>query len=459
MKRIGMYCLALVSMAGCDASSNSNENGGSGGSSATPPVNESTLTISAAAPTPILAGTLGVNYWLWAPTWGNSIAGTEERVSALSPGLLRIGGHNNDNNTPDPFDDAELDRAVVYARSIGAEPLLQVPLLADIEGKPASAEAAAAMVAYANVTQKYGIKYFSIGNEPDLYPDQEAGLGAFAPADYCAAVRSFVPAMRAVDPSIMLVGPDLSWKYRPSSQDWLTPILRDCGALFDVVAVHRYPIDPAQTTIERVSGDAARFRTDIGALRALQTAAGYPSLPLAITETNVTYDGDPARPVLSASPGTLAAGLWAADTLGVAIEQGLWSVAFWSVREGWTLGLIDSAGTPRAMYHSLRLVAEHQGSSLLSVTSVKRVNAYATRDAASGVNHVNIVNWTESAERLSVHIDGLGSTPSDVTFLVPALSLAALDIPDAGTASGFVYSDAEWRANSGPAPLSPVVVP
>lgn len=42
--------------------------------------------------------------------------------------------------------------AVAYARAIGAEPLIQVPLLADIDGSPPTAASAAAMVTYANVT-------------------------------------------------------------------------------------------------------------------------------------------------------------------------------------------------------------------------------------------------------------------------------------------------------------------
>ena len=114
--------------------------------------------------------TWSVNYWTWTPDFGNDLPGTEPLVAAITPTYLRVGGYNNDANTPDTFDNAQLDAMVTYARAIGAEPILQVPhLAADSTGTPATAANAAAMVQYANVTKGYGIKYFSIGNEPDLY--------------------------------------------------------------------------------------------------------------------------------------------------------------------------------------------------------------------------------------------------------------------------------------------------
>ena len=131
------------------------------------PATSGTVVVSAAAASrrPRATSGMGVSYWQWSPTWGNLIAGTETQIAALKPMVIRIGGFNNDANTPDSFDNAQMDKAVAYARAIGAEPILQVPLLAaDSKGATATPENAAAMVTYANVTAKYGIKYFSIGN-------------------------------------------------------------------------------------------------------------------------------------------------------------------------------------------------------------------------------------------------------------------------------------------------------
>ena len=102
---------------------------------------------------------------------------------------MRVGGYNNDANTPDPFDNAQLDAMVAYARAIGAEPILQVPHAGRHRRATAHAGNAAAMVEYANVTKGYGIKYFSIGNEPDLYersgcrPTRPAGHPGYTPTN------------------------------------------------------------------------------------------------------------------------------------------------------------------------------------------------------------------------------------------------------------------------------------
>ena len=232
--------------------------GGAGPVGGSSSVAVGTVIVSAASPRPRTT-TWSVNYWQWMPTFGNDVAGTETQVAALNPAVMRVGGYNNDANTPDAFDNAQLDTAVAYARAIGAEPLIQVPLLADVDGNLPTAATAAAMVTYANVTQGYGIKIFSIGNEPDLYATQgsrtnsaQPAIPNYMPSDYCTSAQAYVTAMKAVDPTIMIVGPDLAWQY-VAGNDWLTPILQDCGDLFDIVSIHRYPFSSTQATLNAAS--------------------------------------------------------------------------------------------------------------------------------------------------------------------------------------------------------------
>ncbi len=168
-------------------------------------VSVGTVVVSTATRTPRTT-TWSVNYWTWMPSYGDDVTGTETQIAALKPSVIRVGGYNNDANTADPFDNAQFDRAVTYAHAVGAEPLIQVPLIADISGKTPTAATAAAMVTYANITKGYAIKYFSIGNEPDLYATQgslaDASKPAFpnyAPSDYCASARACVTAMKAVE--------------------------------------------------------------------------------------------------------------------------------------------------------------------------------------------------------------------------------------------------------------------
>jgi len=415
---------------------------------------------AAASRTPRTTAGIGVSYWQWSPTWGNLIAGTETQVAALKPMVIRIGGYNNDANTPDTFDNAQMDKAVAYARAIGAEPIVQVPLLAaDSKGTAPTPENAAAMVAYANVTAKYGIRYFSIGNEPDLYPDATGstiGIASYTASAFCTSLSAYTAAMKAVDPTIQILGPELSWKYQSGVNYWLTTILQTCGSSIDIVTVHRYPIDPTKTTVAAAAADATNLNATIAHLRSIMQQAGVGDKPLAITEANITWDGDPAKSTMPASPGTVPAGLWAADTFGMGMQNGLWTMLYWSTREGWTLGLFPSSGmTPRPSYWALDLYANHFGPTLLSVTSTPDgVRVYASRNQADDATQLVVVNWNQASAMLTFQIDGLATALAATTFTLPAVSFAAVEIPDVGAASAVSYSETQRLAGQAPQPVA-----
>lgn len=443
------------------AAGNGDAGGGNGGASAGgagavadagPVVTlNGTLSVSGATPVPVEANAFGINYWSWPSGYGSNLSGTETPMSALHPKIMRIGGANNDTNTPNPFDATQLGIAVTYAKAVGAQILWQVPLLNDNSGATPTPQTAADMVTLANVSNNYAIKYFSIGNEPDLYATNVTTLSTFSATDYCAKISAFVPAMKAVDSTIKIVGPDLSWKYQSGANDWLTLILQQCGQYFDVVAVHRYPFDPTVSTTVNAITDANAFKTVIDSLRTKMTNAGRGSLPLAITETNITWDGTPAKSVLDASPGTLPAGLWMADTLGVGLSQGLWSIQPWSTREGWTLGFISPTNVLRPSYYAALLFAEHFGTTAIGVTaSPANVHAYASRAATGDATHLVIVNYNAEAYALNVEQTGVATNPPAASVTVPPMSITATNVTDTGTVATWTYSQTEFSAGQGP---------
>jgi hypothetical protein len=422
-----------------------------------------TVAIAAGSPR-ARTGTWSVNYWTWPTAFGDPVVGTEAQVAALAPTFMRVGGYNNDANTPEPFDHAQLDTMVAYARAIGAEPILQVPLLQDTAGLPPTAATASEMVTYANVTQGYAIKYFSIGNEPDLYPTQglpsSSAMPArpgYTPAAYCADARSFVTAMKAVDPTIQIVGPDLSYQYQGAT-DWLTPILMGCGDLFDVVAVHRYPFSATQATLPAATGDPAKFRALVPSLRRLMDAAGQGGKPLAITEMNIVYDA--TTTVIGGSPGTVASGLWLADILGSALTLDIWTAAVWDISDpdqyGFGLLALPPAHTPRPEYYAYQLYALHFGPSLVDVTSAPAgVAAYASRDQAADATDVIVINWNSGQAGLTFTVTGLAAAPAPASFVLPALSMAAVHLPDQGPPTAVVYGGDQHAAADGLQPLAP----
>jgi len=420
------------------------------------------LVISAATPT-ARATSLSVNYWQWTPTWGNDVAGTEALVAALKPGYLRVGGYNNDANIPDPFDEAQIDAMVAYARAVGAEPILQVPVLGDVDGTQPTAQTAANMVTYANVTKQYGIKYFSIGNEPDIYADQASTTAPSRPgytaADYCATATAFVPAMKGVDPTIKIVGPDLAWKYQANNgaNDWLTPILQTCGSLLDVIAIHRYPFEAKQASWTAAQTDAAAFRQLITSVRGIMDRTQQTGKPLAVTEMNVAYDATTC--VLGASPGTVGSALWLLDELGADMQLGLWTSAVWDIGDldDWSLGLIGlpPGHVPRPAYYAYQLYADHFGPTVLGVSSAPSgVSAYASRNAAGNGTQIVYANWNSADVGVQVQVTGLATAPAAPTFRLPAQSIGAIEVPDTGDAQAWSYGEPQRAAAVGPQPIA-----
>lgn len=396
----------------------------------TGPAVSATLTISGAERKPVSPRFFGQNYWSWVPSWGDAVASVETQTQELKLRFLRAGGANNDKQEPSPFTLAEVDDFVTFARSVGAEPLLQVPLIKSIAGAAATAQDAADLVTYVNVTKSYGIKYFSIGNEPDLYEEQSLRDAGYDAVAFCTEYREFATAMRAVDPSIKLVGPDLSWKYG-AENDWLTPFLENCGDVVDVVAVHRYPLQPTACTEAKAYSDVVAYRRVLTRLRKVMDSTGQTGKPLAFTEANITWDGDPAKSTMEASPGSFSAALWLADNIGASLEGQLDSVNYWSLSEGWTLGFFDGT-KPRPAFHVMKLFSTQFGSEVLTVTGASTdLSAYAGHDTDLARTSLFFINKTASPLELSVTFADLPRTGT-IALVVAPKSLQLASVPDDG---------------------------
>ena len=88
-------------------------------------------------------------------------------------------------------------------QSRGIEPVLQVP----VYGTTYDATDAADIVYYINVTHNKGVKYWSIGNEPDLPGGAYSG-GYTTAAQVAGYFKPIASAMKAVDPTIKIIGPE-----------------------------------------------------------------------------------------------------------------------------------------------------------------------------------------------------------------------------------------------------------
>ncbi|MGZ5422872.1 MAG: GH39 family glycosyl hydrolase, partial [Aeromicrobium sp.] len=213
----------------------------------------------------------------------------------------------------------QVDQFIAYCRTLGAEPRIVVRL------KGGTSAQAADLVKYVNVTMGYAVKYWGIGNEADLY----AADGSDYTVDkYNADWREFARAMRVVDPSIKLIGPDVSQftanptdTYMKARVAWLSSFLKANGDLVDIVSIHRYPL-PKDTntpiTVEDLRAGGKEWDQIIPALRTLIQAQTGKDLPVAVTEINSSWVPNVGT---DWSMDSHMNAIWFSDVLGRLIEQ------------------------------------------------------------------------------------------------------------------------------------------
>ncbi len=113
-----------------------------------------TITIDGSNPKSV-STLYGQNYWCW-DGYGDNMPNAQALVGGLKLDVLRAGGYNNDAEKStgaygsDPFGDSQIDAFIGYCKSVGAAPVLQVPLIENYKANNGTANPvdAAAIVRY-----------------------------------------------------------------------------------------------------------------------------------------------------------------------------------------------------------------------------------------------------------------------------------------------------------------------
>jgi len=191
----------------------------------------------------------------------------------------------------------QIDQLVDLSRRMGAEPYIHVRL------PGSSPEEAAEAVQYANIDNDYAIKFWSIGNEPSLYAGAEIGKGWIRDVVWDTTYfneqwRLYAEAMKEVDPSIVLMGPELhQWSNAPgiaptdpSGRDWMTEFLKANGDMVDVVTFHRYPFpnnaERSAAKIPDLRANPTEWESIVPAIRELIRETTGRDMPIGVTEIN-----------------------------------------------------------------------------------------------------------------------------------------------------------------------------
>lgn len=338
-------------------------------------------------------------------------------AKAMGLKILRLGGGPSDQSD---LSKPALDFFILQSRQLGAEPLVTVRLL---NGSP---EKAAEMVRYANITKKYNIRYWSIGNEPNFFV---AVLKAksYTTEDLTKNWRAIAQAMIAVDPNIVLVGPDISQyvvlnadsnpiQYLEGNgggdpkddlgKDWMQEFLKANGDLIGVVSIHRYPYPGGKSTnvatIDGLRENSREWETIIPNLRKIIRASAGRDIPIAVTEFNSNSNNSMGG---EASLDSLYNGIWTADLLGHFIRQKLSMALYWNIQtKGNGFGLIGN-GTLRPSYYAY-VMYSHFGTELVASESSDQDVTISAAKTIDGKLTLMVINLASAEKNIPLSLKG-----------------------------------------------------
>jgi hypothetical protein len=360
------------------------------------------------------------------------------------------------------------------------------------------AQFAADWVRYANVTHHYGIKYWEIGNEiygngtygANWEPDKHCASGTnpsnCGPAVYAANAKSYIAAMKAVDPTIVvgvvLTAPG-SWPDGVTSagspQAWNQTVLSALGNQVGFADVHWYPQNPSTVTPPGPTdagllGDSSQIPTIVSSLRStLSQYTGSTSTPIMVTETN-SVSSNPGKQTLS----IVNALFLDQDYLGW-LQSGVASVDWWQIHNGIVTtgdngsslygtanygdyGILSDAScgtvggsqvcepaadTPYPAYYGMKLLGQFAkpGDTLVSATSSQSlVQSYAVK-AADGSLRVLLVN-DDPSNSYTVGLNYAGFTPASGAPAVSTLAPPGTGITTAASGTSASQTIAPYTA-------------
>ncbi len=297
---------------------------------------------------------------------------------------------------PDPYirtiTAETLDSFISLAREVGAAPLITVN--AKIKDKDMAAD----MVRYANIEQGYGIVYWEIGNEPEFFGEP---FGV-TPEEYAETIKDYIAAMKAVDPSIVIIGPANAQPAHMSS--WTKPILNALKAeetMVDAISVHWYPLwgeqpdkqSSSYPTIENLltyEGNnyqnayiswANQFTNSTpGDNLAAYREQFAPGALIGITELGQVTGGNEGDGIGN----TMAGALWLGDVLGRLAYHGIDFVTQFLMQGNQAYGLIDMNQNVRPAYYLYPMLTRYFGDQMVASSSSDNQNLTVWASKRSG---------------------------------------------------------------------------
>ena len=217
--------------------------------------------------------------------------------------------------------------------------------------------------------------------------------------------------------------------------------LKTNGDLIDVVTLHFYPYGSENLTPEQIFANADLFGHNIVKVQGAIHDIVKRDLPLMITEINLSYVGGGTTKV---NPGGLFAGLWLADVIGKAAQNGLAAIIPWTATRNGGLSILDDSGNPRPTYYAIHAFSG-MGATVEALAGLP-VGLIGYRSQVDvGEAFEVLINLT--AQSISLPID-------DKSIKLGEYSLTRLHFDISGKlVDGAVYGQKEFEAQQPPADI------
>ena len=363
--------------------------------------------------------------------WGN--------IKNSGASIIRFGGIAADRNMPTKY---QYIKMIDSIRANGMEPMIQVPFFNNRYTKQQAAD----IVTYINVTKGKNIKYWIIGNEPDLSYSYSTS------AQIAAYFKPFAKAMKNVDPSILIIGPEIASFNKtiidglttPGGPNDITGKDENGRYYLDIISFHAYPFSGSQTrelVISKLTGpgqlqdDIIYLNGRVAACNAFHTRTGISKIKTAITEANVNWQNSPSDNLNSLGANSFIGGQFVAEMMCIGMKNSLDIFNLWSVIEGnnvaSSIGYINGAtGIKKPLYYHFKMLADNfKGNYIDGITNQANVKSYGSKsvqevsvlvlnqDLANNFNYKIQLNSTPIADSVALKINiaaGIAKTYSGV---------------------------------------------
>ncbi|HET7864666.1 MAG TPA: hypothetical protein VFL86_09710 [Burkholderiaceae bacterium] len=297
----------------------------------------------------------GYNFGNWM-----QVAEFRELLQPVRPYSFRFPG----GNVGDEFDMNE-DRLKVLKPSVdlmgGPEVFFHTRVFQSRPNEPPARNTPEDAAASVRMARSLGlrVRYWEIGNEPDLFAVTR-GDKSWTAERYCGVFRAQAKAIKQADPQALVAGPAVSGAV-PGREQFMASFVKECGDVVDMLTYHIYPTD-GSTDEAQALDTAADGDEIIRRYRALwadptQNPKGHQrKIKYGVTEYGLSWRSDKPH-LLSDFPGAM----WAAE-MALRLNRNGVDLAHYFAFQGTSHhGLIDDAGVPRPSFYGFRMLAGLQG--------------------------------------------------------------------------------------------------